>query len=237
MAPALRLRFRFAAVYKNRVISREGAEMEAIDIVNRLGLPLALGVFCAFDPAAAGLARLFAGSKARLSAPRKTVQIGAFLAVRCGYLGLFGLAGGALGALLDGWRPAAWAAVGAAFLVLAAAAASGRDGAVKKPLGPRVARLGMILHKGAGGSAVVGTQFAVNVPVNATPFVLGLAAMAAAAGGAGAGFVSLALFALGMSVPMLAGAGRLDRLALSVPRFAFAALAALGVWSLSNAFF
>lgn len=110
-----------------------------------------------------------------------------------------------------------------------------------------IARLGPLLSRasGARSSAALGLLFGLNVPACAVPLIvvlLGLSASQAAAGNAALqGFVSLLLFGLALSAPLVLavlwsparrGLDWLAGLSVRLPRWTGAVLAALGLWSI-----
>lgn len=115
-----------------------------------------------------------------------------------------------------------------------------RIGPFMVPLGPSLARLA-----DRRGSAALGILFGLNIPACAAPLLFALLAAAAAGGAVGAtianGFVSLALFGLALSLPLIVAVlfeparRALDWLAGLSRRLPFwtgLVLVALGAWSI-----
>jgi len=106
--------------------------------------------------------------------------------------------------------------------------------------GPRLSGL-----RSPRGAAALGLLFGLNIPACAAPLILALLGFAAAGGASAAdlsgGFVTLALFGLALSLPLVAavfiGPARamLDRMAAlstQMPRWTGLLLVLLGLWSI-----
>ena len=145
----------------------------------------------------------------------------------------------AIGSAFLGFQKAAWIALGALYIGLSILHVAGRAGRLMVALGPRLAWL-----SGLRGSAGLGVLFGLNIPACAAPLLLALFAAAAAGGSSGAsfalGFVSLALFGLALSLPLVVAVliaparQALDwiaGLARRAPIWTGLVLIALGLWS------
>jgi cytochrome c-type biogenesis protein len=145
-----------------------------------------------------------------------------------------------LGTAFLGFQRAAWVVLGAVYLLIGILYLVGRAGALMVSLGPSLARL-----SDTRGSAVLGLLFGLNIPPCAGPLLLALLGAAAAGGASGgtlaSGFVSLGLFGLAMSLPLVLAVlfeparYALDWLAALSRRLPFwtgLLLVALGAWSI-----
>ena len=133
-----------------------------------------------------------------------------------------------------------WVGLGAVYLAFGLLYLAGLQGLLMVRLGPLLSRAA-----GARGSIALGLLFGLNVPACAVPLVvvlLGVSASQAAGGDAPVrGFVSLLLFGLALSLPLLLAVlwpparRALDvvaGLAVRLPRWTGVVLAGLGLWSI-----
>lgn len=173
------------------------------------------------------------------------LQIGVYTVVRALFMGVLGAAAALIGAYFFGLQRAMWIGLGAVYLGLGLLYLCGRQGWL-------IDRLGSLLSRasGARGSAALGLLFGLNVPACAVPLIvvlLGLNASQASAGNAPLqGFVSLLLFGLALSAPLVLavlwsparrGLDWLAGLSVRLPRWTGAVLAALGLWSIGFGLF
>lgn len=117
-------------------------------------------------------------------------------------IGLLGVLAVVLGTAFVGFQRAAWVALGAIYVLIGLLYLAGRAGALMVSLGPGLARL-----SDTRGSAALGLLLGLNVPPCAGPLLVALLGGAAAGGASGGtlagGFVSLGLFGLAMSLPLV----------------------------------
>lgn len=150
-----------------------------------------------------------------------------------------------VGGAFVGLQKAAWVLLGAVYVCLGALYLTGRIKVLMLSIGPSLARL-----SGARGSVGLGLLFGLNIPACAAPLIFALLGMAAAAGLAGetlaAGFISLGLFGLALSLPLVVAVlfeparRALDRLAGRSERLPFwtgLLLIVLGLWSIGFGLF
>ncbi len=207
------------------------------------GLPAALGLLGFIEPCSIGSTLLFIKYVEKRPAHAKIAQVAAFTAARATFTGLLGLAAVALGGAFVGLQKSGWVLLGLLYLGIGLLLLTGRAQALMVSVGPRLSRI-----PGVGGSATLGFLFGLNIPACAAPLLLALlgtaAAGGAAAGAYAAGFVSLAVFGLALSAPLVAALlfervrNALDRLAAlsqRAPLWAGALLVALGLWSIGAA--
>ncbi len=216
-------------------------EFSAFDLVV---LPVGLGLLGFIEPCSIGSTLVFIKYLEDRSSAAKIAQVGIFTAARALFTGALGLAAVALGTAFIGLQKAGWVLLGTLYATIGALFIVGRANLLMVTIGPALSRL-----SGAQGSATLGVLFGLNIPACAAPLVLALFAAAAAGGAAGstfaAGFTSLALFGLALSVPLVLAVffepvrRMLDRLAgLSrrIPFWTGIVLLVLGLWSIRFAF-
>ena len=202
-------------------------------------LPVGLGLFGFVEPCSLGATLLFIKAMEDRSAGVKLTQVSVFAATRAAFMGLLGVAAALIGAAFLQLQHGAWVLLGALYIALGIVYLIGRAGWLMRTFGPTLAGLSSVR-----GSAGLGLLFGLNVPACAAPLLLALLGTAAAGGASGqtlgAGFVSLGLFGLALSLPLViavlfAPARRmLDRLAGLSRRLPFwtgVVLVALGLWS------
>lgn len=208
-------------------------------------VPVGLGLLGFVEPCSLGSSLIFikylegAERLARLS------QVAVFAVTRGVLIGLLGASAAWLGTAFLGFQKAAWGVLGVLYIAIGGFYVLGKAGFLMRTVGPRLSRL-----SGTRGSATLGILFGLNVPACAAPLIFALFGAAAAGGAAGrpiaAGFFSLALFGLALSLPLVlavafAPARRvLDRVAgLSrrIPFWTGLVLIVLGVWSIGFALF
>lgn len=202
--------------------------------MNLVLLPIGLGLLGFVEPCSVGSSLIFIKyleGKERLA---KLSQVAVFALTRGVLIGLLGAAAAWIGAAFLGFQKAAWMVLGAIYVAIGAFYAMGKAGFLMRTLGPSLSRL-----SGARGSAALGILFGLNVPACAAPMIFAL--FGAAGRPIAIGFVSLALFGLALSTPLVlavsfAPARRaLDWVAgLShrIPFWTGIVLIALGLWSI-----
>ncbi|MDP9414360.1 MAG: hypothetical protein M3Q08_09780 [Pseudomonadota bacterium] len=205
-----------------------------------VALPIGLGLLGFVEPCSIGSTLVFIKHIEGKDGSAKLAQVGLFALVRAVFIGLLGVLAVMLGTAFFGLQRVAWIVLGAAYVALGLLYLTGRAGILMRSLGPSMARL-----SDARGSATLGLLFGLNIPACAAPLVFALLGAAAAGGAAGAtlasGFVSLALFGLALSLPLIlavlfAPARRaldwLAGLSRRMPFWTGLLLVALGAWSI-----
>ena len=203
-------------------------------------LPLGLGLFGFIEPCSLGATLLFVKyleGRGRGAMLGETVL---FMLARGAFIGALGVAAALVGSAFIGWQKGAWVVFGLAYAALGAVMLAGHADRVMLAIGPPLSRFA-----GRKGSAGLGVLFGLNIPACAAPLLgalLGTAAAGAAGGGTlAAGFVSLAVFGLALSLPLLvavlferarAWLERLARWGSTYPRWAGLVLVLLGAWSI-----
>jgi cytochrome c-type biogenesis protein len=208
-------------------------------------LPIGLGLLGFVEPCTIGSSLIFVKHMEGRNARGKLAEVSLFAVTRALFIGALGVLAVAVGTAFLGLQKAAWIALGALYVGLGVLYVAGRAGALMVVLGPSLSHL-----SGLRGSAGLGVIFGLNIPACAAPLILALFGAAAAGGASGAtfamGFVSLALFGLALSLPLVVAAlfaparRALDWLAgLSrrVPLWTGVLLIVLGVWSIGFGLF
>jgi cytochrome c-type biogenesis protein len=174
----------------------------ALSLTNTVLLPLGLGLLGFVEPCTIGSSLFFIKHMEGRNAGGKLAEVGLFAVTRALFIGALGVLAVALGATFLGLQKAAWIVLGAVYFGLGVLYVAGRAGPLMVALGPSLSRL-----SGLRGSAGLGVLFGLNIPACAAPLILALFGAAAAGGASGAtfamGFVSLALFGMALSLPLI----------------------------------
>jgi len=211
-----------------------------LGFINLLVLPAALGLVGFIEPCSIGSSLIFIKYLERKEAARKLAETVLFAATRAVFIGALGMLAVLLGTAFLGLQKGAWILLGAIYVFIGSLYLAGWARVLMLSVGPSLASL-----SGARGSVGLGMLFGLNIPACAAPLLLILLGGAAAGGATGStlagGFVSLAVFGLALSLPLVlavlfAPARRaLDWLAgLSgrMPVWTGVVLIALGAWSI-----
>ena len=207
-------------------------------VMGLVAIPAGLGLIGFVEPCSIGSSLVFVKYLEGKSGAAKVAETTLFALMRAAFIGLLGVLAALMGALFLDLQRGAWFLLGGAYIALGLLLATGRARALMVTIGPGLKRLG-----GARASAGLGLLFGLNIPACAAPLLFALLAGTAAAPGMTlvSGFVSLAVFGLALSLPLVAAVlipaarGLLDRLAALTGRFPVVAgivLVALGVWSI-----
>jgi cytochrome c-type biogenesis protein len=214
-------------------------------VATLVALPLGLGLLGFVEPCTIGSSLLFIKYIEGRSRAGTLAEVGLFAITRALFFGALGIAAVALGTAFFGFQRAGWIALGALYAGFGATYLAGRAGALMIAAGPSLSRVSEL-----GGSAGLGVLFGLNIPACATPLLVALFGTAVAGGAGGAsfarGFVSLALFGLALSLPLVlavlvpAARRALDGIAgLSrpAPFWTGVVLIGLGLWSIGFGLF
>jgi cytochrome c-type biogenesis protein len=214
--------------------------MPNVTLASLLLVPLGLGLLGFLEPCSVGSTLLVVKHLEGATAAAKLSQVGVFAATRAVFTGFLGMLAAVLGSAFLGFQRAGWIALGLLYLGIGVLYLTGQAGRLMISLGPSLSRVASLR-----GSAGLGVLFGLNIPACAAPLLLALLGAAAAGGAFGArlayGFVSLALFGLGLSLPLILAVlfaparqaidwlgGLSDRL----PFWTGLVLTALGLWSI-----
>lgn len=214
--------------------------MSGGELINWILLPIGLGLFGFIEPCSIGATLVFLKAIEGRSDAAKIAQVAVFALTRAVFIGALGVLAVAIGAAFLDFQKAAWIVLGLLFAAIGALYLFGPAGAMMASLGPSLSSLASLR-----GSAVLGVLFGLNIPACAAPLLFALLGAAAAGGSGGAayakGFVSLSLFGLALSLPLIVAvffpsANRLlDRfvgLSRQMPKWTGLVMIALGVWSI-----
>lgn len=219
--------------------------MTEFGLINLLVVPAALGLFGFIEPCSIGSSLIFIKYLECKDATRKLAETVLFAATRAVFIGVLGILAVLLGTAFLGLQKGAWILLGAVYLVIGALYATGRARLLMQSIGPRLSGL-----SGARGSIGLGVMFGLNIPACAAPLLLVLLGSAAAGGATGSaflgGFVSLAVFGLALSLPLVlavlfaparAALDWLAGLSTRMPFWTGVVLIALGLWSIGFGLF
>lgn len=209
-----------------------------MDASSLLLLPVALGLLGFLEPCSIGASLLFLKSVEGNPPAVKAAQAAVFTLTRAGLIGFLGALAALIGTAFIAFQRFGYVLLGALYVAVGVLYLSGRAGALRRGLGPSLARLSTVR-----GAAALAALFGLNVPACATPLLAALLGAAALAGPAqlGEGFFKLALFGLALSAPLLvvlmfargqAAIEWLGRHAARVPAVIGLLFLALGGWSI-----
>jgi cytochrome c-type biogenesis protein len=219
--------------------------MSAAGVASLVAAPLGLGLLGFVEPCTIGSTLVFIKHIEGLDRAEKLIEVGLFAITRALFIGALGIAAVVLGTAFLGFQRGAWIVLGVLYVVIGTVYVIGRAGALMIAAGPSLSRVSEL-----GGSAGLGVLFGLNIPACATPLLVALFGTAAAGGAGGAslarGFVSLALFGLALSLPLVlavlvpAARRSLDWIAglsRQAPFWTGVVLIGLGLWSIGFGLF
>lgn len=201
-------------------------------------IPLGLGLLGFLEPCSIGASLLFLKSVEGNSPAVKVMQAVVFTLTRALFIGSLGAVAAFIGTAFLGFQRAGYVLLGSVYIAFGLIYLSGKAGSLMLTLGPSLGRLSNVR-----GSAALAVFFGLNVPACAGPLlgaVLGSAALAGASK-VGQGFFMLALFGVGLSLPLLVALAfgptqrimeRLVSYSSRVPFMIGAVFVALGAWSI-----
>lgn len=219
--------------------------MTDFGLVNLLVVPAALGLVGFVEPCSIGSSLIFIKYLERKETAQKLSETVLFAATRAVFIGALGVLAVLLGTAFAGLQTWAWILLGAAYIVIGALYATGRADVLMQSIGPRLGSL-----SGARGTVGLGVLFGLNIPACAAPLLLILLGAATAGGATGTtflgGFVSLAVFGLALSLPLVlavlfaparAALDWLAHLSARMPFWTGIVLIVIGLWSIRFALF
>ena len=214
-----------------------------MDIAQAGFLAAGLGLIAFVEPCSVGSHLLFLKFLDRLPERQRLYQTLVFTLARAGLMAGLGVLAAVVGTRFLGIQHGLWMALGSLYVVLGLAyLAGGAPWLMRQSdrLLPRVPT--------TSGGAALGVLFGFNIPACAAPLLAvllgGAATQAAAGGGMAYGGVSLLIFGLALSSPLVLAVftqrGRrllnaIARFATRMPRITGAVLVLLGVWSIGLA--
>jgi len=208
-----------------------------IDIINLVLIPIGLGLFGFVEPCSVGSSLLFIKYIEGRSQAAKISQAIIFMMTRALFIGAMGAGAALFGALFIDFQKGGWLLLGAAYILLGIFYLLGKGGVLSRSIG-----IGMGRIFGMRGSAALGVLFGLNIPACAAPLVFALLGATAVGTSANVatGFVTLALFGLALSLPLVAALwvapvrrllDRLAGLSVRMPFWTGVLFVALGLWS------
>ncbi len=163
-------------------------------------LPLALGLLGFVEPCSIGASLLFLKSVEGNPPATKLMQAGVFTLTRALFIGNLGAIAALIGAAFIVFQQFAYILLGSLYLFLGIVYLTRNAARVMRSIGPGLRSLSTVR-----GSAALAMLFGLNVPACAAPLLAAVLGSAAVAGAAkiGQGFLMLALFGLGLSLPII----------------------------------
>lgn len=213
--------------------------MNEFDIFHLFVLPVGLGLLGFIEPCSIGSTLVFIKFLEGKDAATRIFQVTVFALTRALFIGSLGVLAAVLGTAFFGVQKAAWVLLGALIAVIGLLFIIGRTTSIMTTVGPGLSRL-----SGTRGSIGLGLLFGLNIPACALPLLAVLLGVAAAQGASGGAlvpaFVSLALFGLALSLPLIIAVlfeqsrralDWLAALSVRLPVWTGVLLVALGLWS------
>lgn len=213
--------------------------------VNLVALPAGLGLVGFVEPCSIGATLLFVKYLEGEPDSRKLAEVLTFALTRAVFIGGLGAVAALIGAMFIGFQRTAWVLLGLLYGLIGVLYLAKRAGALMVSLGPGLGRL-----SATRGSAGLGVLFGLNIPACAAPLLIALLGTAAASGATAGtlveGFVSLGVFGLALSLPLVVAAlspranGWIDRLAAlsrQFPRWTGLVMLVIGLWSIGFGLF
>ena len=210
--------------------------MADASLVNLLFIPVALGLLGFIEPCSMGSNLLFIKYVEGKDGTAKMMQAGIYTLTRAVFIGALGAGAALVGSVFIDAQKSLWLFLGAVYAAIGALHIAGKANLIKRRLGLSLTRL-----SGTRGSAALGVLFGLNIPACAAPLIFAVLGTASLSGGIAQGFLSLALFGLALSAPLLLAlcwdpARRaLDRLAglsTKLPFWTGVVFVGLGLWSM-----
>src|ERR687891_1272225 len=176
--------------------------MSGFDLFQLVSLPVGLGLLGFVEPCSIGSSMVFIKYVEGQSAATKIAQVVVFALTRALFIGVLGALVALIGTIFLGLQKGAWLLLGLLYIAIGAFYAFGKAGFLMRSFGPSLSRL-----VGLRGSIGLGLLFGLNIPACAAPLIFALLGASALGGRAGAtvalGFVSLGLFGLALSLPLV----------------------------------
>lgn len=201
-----------------------------------LVLPVTLGLLGFIEPCAIGSHMVALGAVSARSRAEQAVSLLLFVLTRTVVFGLVGLIVAYIGHQFVVGQKVFWLLFGSAYVILGALYFAGKTGWLSYGVGA-----GQRLASGQRGAVGLGILFGLSVPACAAPLLFAVAASASNASAHLLGFVTMALFGLALSAPLLVVAVvpkcsvALVRIRAGAPRVRRtlgALLVGMGAWSI-----
>ncbi|WP_148862207.1 urease accessory protein UreH domain-containing protein [Marinobacter fonticola] len=214
-----------------------------MELLQSLALAMGLGLLGFIEPCSVGSHLIFLKFLDRLPKRQRWLQTLIFTLVRSGFMALLGVVAATIGARFLGIQETLWVVLGSVYILLGLVYLAGGASWIIR----RLNRLLPHVSPTAGGVGL-GAAFGLNIPACAAPLLAVLlgdaAARAAMDSGAAHGALSLFIFGLALSSPLVLAVftrtGRrmmnaITRFAGRMPRWTGGVLIVLGLWSIALA--
>ncbi|MFH0341327.1 MAG: cytochrome c biogenesis protein CcdA [Chromatiales bacterium] len=176
--------------------------MSGAELTTAFLLPIGLGLLAFVEPCAIGATLLFIKLVEGKPARVKVGQAVGFMLTRGLFIGLLGAGAAWVGGTFFALQKAGWFVFGTMYVAIGLMYLTGHVRWLMHTVGPRLSRLGDVRS-----SVTLGLLFGLNIPACAGPLLVALLAATATGatpGGVAGGFISLSLFGLALSVPLVA---------------------------------
>lgn len=163
-------------------------------------MPAALGLLGFIEPCSIGASLLFIKSVEGNPPTVKVMQAGVFTLTRAIFIGMLGAVAAIVGTIFVEFQRFGYVLLGTLYAGLGLIYLSGHAGRLMRSFGPSLGRLSSVR-----GSAALAVFFGLNVPACSAPLLAAVFASAAVVGASKVtqGFFMLAMFGLGLSLPLL----------------------------------
>jgi cytochrome c-type biogenesis protein len=161
-------------------------------------LPVSLGLLGFVEPCAIGSHMVILGALAEQSKAKRAALLFLFVATRTVALGAVGIVVAYIGQQYIPGQKAFWLLFGFAYTTLGALYIAGKAGVLMRRIG-----VGGQLASSRRGAVALGALFGLSVPACAAPLLFAVTASAAGVNAYALGFVTMALFGLALSAPLL----------------------------------
>lgn len=176
--------------------------MTGAELTTAFLLPIGLGLLAFVEPCAIGATLLFIKLVEGKPARVKVGQAVGFMLTRGLFIGLLGAGAARVGGTFFALQKAGWFVFGTMYVAIGLMYLTGHVRWLMHTVGPRLSWLGDVRS-----SVALGLLFGLNIPACAGPLLVALLAATATGatpGGVAGGFISLSLFGLALSLPLVA---------------------------------
>jgi len=201
-------------------------------------LAVGLGLLGFVEPCTVGSSVLFIKYVEGRERATKIYHAMIFTITRALFIGILGAGAALFGSIFIEFQKGGWLLLGIVYLLLGIIFLIGKGALLSRSIG-----IGMSRLSGKRGSIAMGVIFGLNIPACSAPLIfalLGATALGSAANVA-TGFISLALFGLALSLPLVAALffaparnmlDRLTGLSIKMPFWTGVLFVTLGFWSI-----
>jgi cytochrome c-type biogenesis protein len=200
-------------------------------------LAVGLGLVGFVEPCTVGSSVLFIKYLEGRDRAAKIYQAFIFMITRAVFVGALGAGAALFGTLFIDFQKGGWLLLGSIYLLLGIVFILGKGAFLSNSIGVGMSRL-----SGKRGSVALGVIFGLNIPACAAPLIFALLGATAigTASNATSGFITMALFGLALSLPLVfalfsaRARDLLDRIAglsIRMPLWTGVLFVVLGIWS------